>query len=141
MIQLLEQTELQDYAAIATALSQELAASAVECDRQAGIPDVEIQRLREAGLLPLVVPQAYSGVGATWIEAFKIIQELAKADGSTGQLYGNHLILSAVGQVAGTPAQAERFYRATLKTICFGETPSTYGILGSKLSQKEITTG
>jgi alkylation response protein AidB-like acyl-CoA dehydrogenase len=63
MTQLLERNELKDYAAIATALSQELAASAVERDRQAGIPDVEIQRLREAGLLPLVVPQAYSGVG------------------------------------------------------------------------------
>ena len=50
MIQLLEHTELKDYVAIATALSQELAASAVERDHQAGIPDVEIQRLREAGL-------------------------------------------------------------------------------------------
>lgn len=119
MTLLLEHTELKAYAAIATALSNELTASAVERDRQAGIPDVEIQRLREAGLLPLVVPQAYGGVGATWIEAFKIIQELAKADGSTGQLYGNHLILSAVGQVAGTPAQAERFYRATAQNHLF----------------------
>lgn len=119
MTTLLECTELKDYAAIATAISDELATSAVERDRQAGIPDVEIQRFQEAGLLPLVVPQAYGGLGATWIEAFKIIQELAKADGSTGQLYGNHLILSVLGQVAGTPAQAERFYRATAQNHLF----------------------
>lgn len=113
MTQLLEHTALKDYAAIATALSIELAASAVERDRQAGAPEEEVQRLREVGLLPLVVPQAYGGFGATWVDAFKIVQELSKADSSIGQLNSNHLILSALGQVAGTPAQAERYYRAT----------------------------
>jgi len=56
---------------------------------------------------------------ATWVDAFKIIQELSKADGSIGQLYGNHLILSVLDQVAGTPAQAERFYRATAQKHLF----------------------
>ncbi|WP_026735460.1 acyl-CoA dehydrogenase family protein [Fischerella sp. PCC 9605] len=118
-MQLLERNELKDYIAIATTVSKELAASAVERDLQAGIPYEEIQRLREAGLLPLVVPREYGGVGATWIEAFKIVQELAKADGSTGQLYANQIILSVLGQVAGTPAQAERYYRATAQNHLF----------------------
>jgi alkylation response protein AidB-like acyl-CoA dehydrogenase len=97
----------------AVALSKKLAASAVERDRAAGIPDLEVQLLREAGLLPLVVPRAYGGIGATWIEAFRIVRELAKADGSIGQLYANQLILSITGHMAGTPTQAEHFYRAT----------------------------
>jgi len=42
MIQLLEHTELKDYAASATALSNELAASAVERDRQAGAPAMAV---------------------------------------------------------------------------------------------------
>ncbi len=109
----------QDYMAIATALSQELAASAVERDLSAGAPHAEVQRLRETGLLPLVVPQAYGGVGATWVEAFKVVQELAKADGSTGQLYGTHLNLYAAVQASGTPAQVERYYRATAEQNLF----------------------
>ncbi len=119
MTQLLEHTVLKDYVAIAAAVSNELAASAVARDRQAGAPDEEIQRLRNAGLLPLVVPRAYGGVGATWIEAFKIVQELSKADGSTGQLYANQIILSVLPQIAGTPAQAERYYRATAENHLF----------------------
>lgn len=119
MTQLLEHIELKNYQAIATAVSNELAASAVERDRQAGAPDEEVRQLRNAGLLPLVVPKAYGGVGATWIEAFKILQELAKADGSTGQLYANQIILSVLPQIAGTPAQAERYYRATAQNHLF----------------------
>jgi alkylation response protein AidB-like acyl-CoA dehydrogenase len=111
--------DVQFYFAKAAALSKELAASAVERDRIAGIPHLEIQKLREAGLLPLLVPHAYGGIGATWVEGLRIVRELSKADGSTGQLYANQLILSTLGQVAGTSAQAERFYRATAQQHLF----------------------
>lgn len=119
MTQALERIETKDYLAIALALSKELAQSAVERDLRAGIPTEEIQRLRETGLLPLVVPKEYGGAGATWAEALKLVQELSKADGSIGQLYGNHLNLTALGQVAGTPAQAERYYRETAEKNLF----------------------
>lgn len=115
----IEQIEVKDYNAIADSLSQELAQSAVERDLRAGTPDEEIERLRQTGLLPLVVPQEYGGAGATWIEAFKVVLKLSKADGSIGQLYGNHLNLTALGQVSGTPAQAERYYRETAEKNLF----------------------
>lgn len=115
----IEQIEVKDYNAIADSLSQELAQSAVERDLRAGTPDEEIERLRQTGLLPLVVPQEYGGAGATWIEAFKVVLKLSKADGSIGQLYGNHLNLTALGQVSGTPAQAERYYRETVEKNLF----------------------
>jgi alkylation response protein AidB-like acyl-CoA dehydrogenase len=119
MTQALERVESKDYRAIAASLAQELKASAVERDLRAGIPEEEIQRLRQTGLLPLVVPKAYGGAGATWAEALKIVQELSKADGSIGQLYGNHLNLTTLAQVAGTPAQAERYYRETAEKNLF----------------------
>lgn len=109
----------KDYRSIAIALSAELATTAIERDTKAGIPHEEVQRLRETGLLPIIVPRAYGGGGLTWVEAFKIVQELAKADGSIGQLYGNHLNLSVLGQVAGTPAQAEHYYRLTAQKHLF----------------------
>jgi alkylation response protein AidB-like acyl-CoA dehydrogenase len=113
MVQILVKEESKHWINVATSLSAELAATAVERDIKAGLPDVEIQRLRETGLLPLVVPKEYGGIGVTWAEAFKIIQELSKADGSVGQLYGNHLNLIVLGHVSGTPEQKERYYRET----------------------------
>ncbi|MCG6134668.1 MAG: acyl-CoA dehydrogenase family protein [Nostoc sp. LLA-1] len=119
MVQLLVKKESQDWINVATSLSTELAASAVERDIKAGLPDLEIQRLRETGLLPLVVPKEYGGTGATWVEAFKIVQELSKADGSIGQLYGNHLNLTALAHVSGTPEQKARYYKETAEKNLF----------------------
>ena len=118
MIQLLDNKKSLDSIAFAI-LSRELAETAVERDALAGIPEHEIQRLRESGLLPLVVPKEYGGVGATWAEALKIVQELSKADGSIGQLYGNHLNLTALGHVSGTPEQKERYYQETARNNWF----------------------
>ncbi|XHR80583.1 MAG: acyl-CoA dehydrogenase family protein [Gloeotrichia echinulata GP01] len=109
----------KDYIDIAVSLSQELAKTAVERDAKGGVPEEEIELLRDSGLLPLVVPKQYGGTGATWVDGLKVVQELSKADGSIGQLYGNHLNLTALGHVAGTPAQKEKFYRETAKNNLF----------------------
>ncbi|MFQ4136983.1 acyl-CoA dehydrogenase family protein [Nodosilinea sp. PGN35] len=99
--------------ATAAALSQELAANAVERDRTAGIPTYEVSRLRETGLLSLVIPQEYGGAGADLVTVYQVIKALAKADGSIGQLYGNHVGLVTLAHAIGTPAQKERDYRGT----------------------------
>jgi alkylation response protein AidB-like acyl-CoA dehydrogenase len=115
----LDVTRPKDYIDVAVSLSQELAQTAVARDVAAGVPEEEITRLRESGLLSLVVPKQYGGIGATWVDALKVVQELSKADGSIGQLYGNHLNLTALGHVGGTPAQKERFYRETAQKNLF----------------------
>ncbi|MGF2033976.1 MAG: acyl-CoA dehydrogenase family protein [Nostoc sp. CmiVER01] len=115
----LDITKPKDYIDLAASLSKELAQSAVERDAQAGVPEEEINKLRESGLLPLIVPKQYGGIGATWIDAFKIVRKLSKADGSIGQLYGNHLNLTALGHVSGTPVQKEKYYRETAKNNLF----------------------
>ncbi|MBW4596559.1 MAG: acyl-CoA dehydrogenase family protein [Brasilonema angustatum HA4187-MV1] len=118
MVQLLVK-ESKDWIGIASSILQELSNTGVERDLKAGIPDLEIQRLRESGLLPLVVPKVYGGADGTWIEALKIVKELSQADGSIGQLYGNHLNLTALGHVSGTPEQKERYYRETAQNNLF----------------------
>ncbi len=110
---------LKDPIAVAASIARMLADSAVERDRKAGLPTKEVQYLKTAGLLPLVVPRQYGGLGATWGEAFKVVQTLSAAEGSIGQLYANQLILSVVSQTAGTPEQAERYYRATAEHHLF----------------------
>lgn len=108
-----------DYVAIAKTLTQNLAATAIERDRQAGLPIYEVQQLRQSGLLPLVIPIEYGGLGASWTEALKVVQELAKTEGSIAQLYANQLILSVLPLVSGTSAQAERYCRATAQEHLF----------------------
>ncbi|MDZ4876589.1 MAG: putative FMNH2-dependent monooxygenase SfnC [Chroococcidiopsis cubana SAG 39.79] len=119
MVQILETKQSQNWKAIASSLSKELSENAVARDAEAGLPDYEVKRLRESGLLPLVVPKEYGGIGATWAEALKIVQELSKADGSIGQLFGNHLNLTALAHVSGTPEQKERYYRETVQHNLF----------------------
>ncbi|PHJ66465.1 monooxygenase [Nostoc linckia z18] len=108
-----------DYIDVAASLSKELAQSAVERDIKGRVPEEEINRLRETGLLPLVVPKQYGGIGATWIDALKIVRKLSKADGSIGQLYGNHLNLTALGHVSGTAVQKEKYYTETANNNLF----------------------
>ncbi|MBO3462566.1 acyl-CoA dehydrogenase family protein [Aetokthonos hydrillicola Thurmond2011] len=118
MVQLLVK-ESKNWIEIASSLSKELAANAVERDSKAGVPEEEIQLLRSSGLLPFVVPKEYGGIGGTWVEGLKIVQELSVADGSIGQLYGNHLNLTALGHVSGTPEQKDRYYRETAQKNLF----------------------
>ncbi|OKH30708.1 monooxygenase [Calothrix sp. HK-06] len=115
----LDITKPRDYIDIAISLTKELEQSAVERDSKGGAPSEEINKLRESGLLPLVIPKQYGGIGATWSDALKIVQELSKSDGSIGQLYGNHLNLTALAHVSGTSEQKERYYRETAKNNWF----------------------
>ena len=104
---------------IAASLATKLKATAQARDRKGGIPDYEVRLLREAGLLPLIVPTVYGGPGATWIEAMVTIKAIAKSDSATAQLYAYHLLLSATPQLSGTPEQAEYFYQETAKNNLF----------------------
>lgn len=110
---LADQSWSQDAVAIATNLAQNLSQTVQERDAIAGIPDQEAQCLRESGLLPLMVPKAYGGLGGSWLEAINIVKILATADSSAAQLYGYHLLLSVVPHLMGTAEQAARYYGET----------------------------
>ena len=85
---LTNQSWSQDAADIATQLAQDLSQTVQERDAIAGIPDQEAQCLRASGLLPLMVPKAYGGLGGSWLEAINIVKILAKAARSAAQLSG-----------------------------------------------------
>jgi alkylation response protein AidB-like acyl-CoA dehydrogenase len=103
----------QNYLDDVVSLSNKLAKIANKRDAKSGISEIEIKCLRESGLLTLMVPKEYGGIGATWTEALKVIQKIAKADGLIGQLYGYHLNLTVLAHVLGTPQQKEKYYQQT----------------------------
>ncbi|MGL5944083.1 MAG: acyl-CoA dehydrogenase family protein [Waterburya sp.] len=112
-------SKITDYQAVADKVAKDLAEKAVERDRQGGIPEEEVNLLKKSGLLLLSIPQEYGGVGASWLEVYKIIRTLSQADGSLGQLYANHITLVNVGQAIGRLGQAELLYRLTSQQNLF----------------------
>ncbi|EDX83402.1 Acyl-CoA dehydrogenase, C-terminal domain protein [Synechococcus sp. PCC 7335] len=119
MISTVQKHTVLDWRLAAKAVAKKLKETAIERDRKAGVPDYEVNLLREAGLLPLIVPELYGGLGSSWIDAMDTIKELAKGDSATAQLYGYHVLLSATPQLSGTPEQAEAFYRETAQHHLF----------------------
>lgn len=105
--------------AAAAELSKEFAANAVERDRQGGKPEYEVARLRDVGLLSLVVPEEHGGSGADLVTIYQVIKELSKADGSIGQLYSNHVGLVTLADAIGTQAQQARDYQGTARQQWF----------------------
>lgn len=119
MFTTLQSSSVRDYLAIANDVSTQLAADAVSQDIEAGIPSLEVNAIKESGLILLTVPREYGGAGATWPQAYKVVQTLARASGSVGQIYANHISLVAVAEAIGRAGQAEHFYRLTARHNLF----------------------
>jgi alkylation response protein AidB-like acyl-CoA dehydrogenase len=93
---------------VARELARELSVDAVARDRRGGTPKRERDRLRQSGLLRLIIPTSLGGLGAGWPETLRIVRELARADGSIAHVFGfQHLLLATV-RLFGTEAQWTR---------------------------------
>jgi len=96
---------------VARESADDLATDAVARE-QAGKPPLdEVSRLREAGLLTLLVPAVSGGGGADWTTAYAVIREIAAADGAIGQLLGGHYFLSWSARFLTESSRAARLER------------------------------
>ncbi|WP_026424885.1 acyl-CoA dehydrogenase family protein [Actinokineospora inagensis] len=82
----------QRWVALAREVSAGLAGDAVERERKNAEPVVEVAALKDAGLLPLLVPVEHGGHGADWATAHAVLAEIAAADASVGHLLGYHYL-------------------------------------------------
>ncbi|PPJ14413.1 oxidoreductase [Nocardia nova] len=73
-----------EYLERARKVAQVIEAEADAIEEQATITDTVFRALAEAGLFWILVPEEYGGAGLDIVSAFKVIQEIARADGSTG---------------------------------------------------------
>jgi len=69
-----------------------LATDVVEREAAGRPPLREVQLLREAGLLPLLVPAEHGGTGAGWDTAYSVVRTVTAVDPSIGQLLGYHYL-------------------------------------------------
>jgi alkylation response protein AidB-like acyl-CoA dehydrogenase len=108
-----------DYEQIAQALAAEFAQTAAERDRRAGTPLEERAKLRQSGLLNLMIPKEHGGIGATWTDTLKIVREFAKVDSSIAHVFSYHHLGVVIPHVFGTPEQQDYYYSQTAQNRWF----------------------
>ena len=136
-----------DALAEAVAMAAEFRVDAAERDLAAGTPWPQRKRLRSSGLLKLMIPSQYGGLGADWPITLRTIREIATADGSLAHLYGYHHLGVVTPHLLGTREQRARFYTATARDNLFWGNalnpldPRTILISGRLSGQKSFCTG
>lgn len=118
-MQLLEVKPSRDYSQLVASLCEEFSATAAERDAKGGTPKDERKKLRESGLLKLIIPQEYGGLGETWTTTLKIVREFAKVDSSIAHVFSYHHLGAVAPHVFGNAEQKERYYTQTAKNNWF----------------------
>ncbi|BBL73003.1 acyl-CoA dehydrogenase family protein [Methylomagnum ishizawai] len=98
-------------------LAAEFAATAVARDKAGGTAKAERDRLRDSGLLNLIIPAEYGGHGFDWHDTLRIVRIISRADSAMGHLFGfQHLLLATV-RLFGE--QWPHYYRETARNGWF----------------------
>ncbi|HEY9698356.1 MAG TPA: acyl-CoA dehydrogenase family protein [Trichocoleus sp.] len=115
-MQLLPRNTLNaDYLAQADVLSAEFAQTAIERDKAGGTPKTERDRIRASGLLKLIIPQEYGGLGESWITALKITRKFAAVDSSIAHVFSYHHLGIIIPHIFGSREQKEEYYSQTVQ--------------------------
>lgn len=96
---------------IAQTLAAELARTAGQRERDGVLPRAEIQTLKDAGLVNLLIPRELGGEGGTFATALQVVKEISKGDGSIGALLSFQYKTSSVPRFfdpAGDAAEITR---------------------------------
>jgi alkylation response protein AidB-like acyl-CoA dehydrogenase len=98
-------TSSAEWLARAQEVAAKLAVDAVDRDHEGKTPYDEVQLLKDTGLVTLLGPVEHGGGGQTWETAYQVIREVAKADGSIGQVLGYHYLWAWAARLVATDAQ------------------------------------
>jgi alkylation response protein AidB-like acyl-CoA dehydrogenase len=100
-------------------VSEALSVGAAERDRAGKTPRAEVQTLKDSGLVPIFGPVEHGGAGQEWPTAYRVVRAIAAADGSIGQLLGDHYTWCWLPSALGTPEQIERIGRDAARGTWF----------------------
>ncbi|MFC4465534.1 acyl-CoA dehydrogenase family protein [Streptomyces xiangluensis] len=106
---------------VARETADDLATDAVAREQAGKAPFDEVSRLRESGLLTLLIPAELGGGGADWPTAYAVVREVAAADGAIGQLLGCHYFLSWSARFFTEPSLATQVeQQSAAERWCWG---------------------
>ncbi|GAB3738223.1 acyl-CoA dehydrogenase family protein [Amycolatopsis oliviviridis] len=94
-----------EWLTVAKEVAAELAVNAAERDRNNGTPAAEVRLLKETGLVTLLGPVEHGGGGQTWETAYRVTREIARGDGSLGQILGYHYLWAWAARLVATEDQ------------------------------------
>ncbi|MEV5319377.1 acyl-CoA dehydrogenase family protein [Streptomyces sp. NPDC052687] len=100
-------SDAEGWIARAAEVAAVLASDAAARDKAGATPYAEVRLLKEAGLVTLLGPVEHGGAGQDWTTAYRVVREVAKADGSIGQLLGYHYLWNWAARLVGTREQWE----------------------------------
>jgi alkylation response protein AidB-like acyl-CoA dehydrogenase len=103
---------------------REIAPHVAAWDREHVFPRALYGRLTEAGLMGLLVPEKYGGIGADYVSYVLAIEELARVDAGTAVTVSVHsMICNAIAQL-GSQEQKERW----LEALATGDVIAGFGL-------------
>ncbi|GGW51362.1 monooxygenase [Streptomyces xantholiticus] len=106
---------------MAREVADDLATDAVAREQAGKVPFDEVSRLRESGLLTLLVPAELGGGGADWPTVYAVVRDIAAADGAIGQLLGCHYFLSWSARFFTEPSPATQLqHKSAMEQWCWG---------------------
>lgn len=88
----------------------ELEPIADEVDKTGEIPLSTIEKIAKTGMLTLIAPKEYGGGGWGDVEKVLTVKEIAKACGSTGEMYAVHLLVVHIINKFGTEEQKKKYF-------------------------------
>lgn len=98
---------------IARQLSEYFAETAAERDLAGGTAYAQREAVRQSGLLKLLIPQEWGGLGGNWADLYQIIRTIARADGSLAQVFAFQFLMLASIRLYATEAQWQQLWRET----------------------------
>ncbi|MGU3584575.1 acyl-CoA dehydrogenase family protein [Rhodococcus sp. C26F] len=109
-----------EYLARAREVAKVIDAEANAIEAGATITRPVYDALAEAGLFWILVPEEYGGAGLDIVSAFKVIQELTRADGSTGWAFMANSCSTGVAVGYTNPEGAREMFAGVDKGITAG---------------------
>nr|WP_276583909.1 acyl-CoA dehydrogenase family protein [Pseudomonas sp. RIT-PI-AD] len=100
-------------------MAARFAETAAERDARGGTPKAERDALRDSGLLSLIIPREYGGLGADWTATLEIVRTFARVDSSIAHVFGfQHLLLATV-RLFAKPEQWQPWFELTARNQWF----------------------
>ncbi|MEF0863730.1 MULTISPECIES: acyl-CoA dehydrogenase family protein [Rhizobium] len=126
----------QELVNAASALVPYLRETALDTERARRVPEETIGRLRDAGLLEILVPRQFGGHEADLTTAARVITELGRGCGSTAWVYGVAASQNWIAATFDLEAQKEVWARGARTVIS-----ATYGINPKVQSATRVDAG
>ena len=118
-------SEQRDIAKLAADFAQgEIAPHITEWDRNHQFPRELYTKMNELGLMGLIVPEEYEGVGAGYLSYALAIEELAKVDAGTAVTLSVHSMICAAVNKLGSEEQKKKY----LPRLAAGDTIAGFAL-------------